>query len=221
MLRFLKEVTLPYLIYLMFFLGVGLLSGSVVHFPQAPLRYFIIGATGAIIFTIGAILTETVIHHRNLLKEGGVLRFILCTLVLSLGIGMISGAIQHFQDIPLYASYLIPLGFVISLISYVLKENIPLSRRNSTLLLVKIMAIGLPLWLILQATAAQIPVAGGHSHGGNAQEPSASGLEPSKQVTSPSIHPSKAVNKSWVNQKTSSPEPTEHPHTDAAPHNHP
>ncbi|MBW4466764.1 MAG: hypothetical protein KME07_15180 [Pegethrix bostrychoides GSE-TBD4-15B] len=162
MQRFLREVTLPYSIYLMFFLGVGLLAGSIVHFPQSPLRYFLIGTSGAMIFTVGAILTETVIHRRSL-DRGEALRFVLCTLMLSIGIGMISGAIQHFTDIPRYASALIPIGFVLSLISYMLKEKIPFSRKNSSLLGVKIAAIGLPLWLVLNAAAMQIP-ASGHSH---------------------------------------------------------
>lgn len=164
MKRFLREVTLPYVIYLMFFLGVGLLSGSVVHFPQAPLRYFLIGTSGAVVFTVGAVLTETVIHHRSLAKAEA-LRFVLCTLTLSIGIGMISGAIQHFTDIPQYASALIPIGFVLSLVSYMLKEKIPFSRKNSGLLAVKIAAIGLPLWLVLHTTAMQMPTSG-HSHGG-------------------------------------------------------
>jgi uncharacterized protein (DUF305 family) len=47
----------------------------------------------------------------------------LFSLLLSIGIGMISGGVQHFTDFPLYSSYLIPLGLVLSFVAFLLKGN--------------------------------------------------------------------------------------------------
>lgn len=148
MKQFFNTVTLPYITYLMYFLGVGFLSGAIVHYPVNPSLYGVIGAAGAIIFTIASILNEWVTNKRHLLQEG-VLKIVLYSLILSIGLGMISGGIQHFVDFPIYASYLVPAGFVISLLGYILNKEIKLDAQHKLILVAKLAIIAIPLFLIL------------------------------------------------------------------------
>jgi uncharacterized protein (DUF305 family) len=43
---------------------------------------------------------------------------------------MIGGGVQHFTDFPIYSSYLIPLGVIISLIAFLLKNNFVGSSKS-------------------------------------------------------------------------------------------
>jgi uncharacterized protein (DUF305 family) len=165
MKQFVTSVTLPYFVYLMYFLGVGFLGGAIVHFPVNPNLYGIIGLVGAIIFTVASTLNEWLTNKRHVLQEG-VIKIILYSLVLSIGLGMISGGIQHFVDFPVYASYLIPGGFIISLIGYVLNKEIKLDMTHKLLLIGKISLISIPLFLVLNTWAKTMDIsAGGHAHG--------------------------------------------------------
>ena len=47
---------------------------------------------------------------------------------------MISGGISHFKESPVYASYLIPLGIAISLVSFAIKNNFRLNKKDSVIL---------------------------------------------------------------------------------------
>jgi len=184
MKNFVNKVTLPYLIYLMYFLGVGFLGGAIVHFPVNPGLYGMIGVVGAIIFTFASTLNERIINKRHLLQEG-VIKIIFYSLVLSIGLGMISGGVQHFIDFPMYASYLVPTGFIISLIGFVLSKEIELDLKHKLLLLGKILLIAIPLFLILNTWAKTIDTTvGGHGHGAvNESNISEESVAHSAQVT--------------------------------------
>jgi uncharacterized protein (DUF305 family) len=57
------------------------------------------------------------------------IRFLLSALGLSLGVGMISGGLQHFVDFPKYSTFLIPVGFLVSIVFFILKFGLkPFSR---------------------------------------------------------------------------------------------
>ncbi len=87
---FLRKVIVPFLIYVALFIGTGFISGAVVHYPVAPTRNLIIGIIGATLFTIATTINEALFNKKNL-REEGVIKFILFSLLLSLGIGMVSG----------------------------------------------------------------------------------------------------------------------------------
>lgn len=188
MKQFFHTVTLPYITYLMYFLGVGFLSGAIVHYPVNPSLYGVIGAAGAIIFTIASILTEWITNKRHLLQEG-VLKIVLYSLILSIGLGMISGGIQHFVDFPVYASYLVPAGFVISLLGYVLNKEIKLDTQYKLILVAKLALIAIPLFFILNFYAkGMTPTEHNDSHGSEtktektANVPAQQGMEHKMEV---------------------------------------
>lgn len=143
-----QKLFLPYLVYIGLFIGTGFLSGSIVHYPMNPARFTVIGIIGALIFTTSSTVNEKYFNKQNFQKEG-LLKIIIFSLILSLGIGMISGAVQHFDEEPLYASYLIPLGLLVSLIGYILKNDIRFSVKKfavlGTVLLIALAVLGFSL----------------------------------------------------------------------------
>ncbi len=155
-----RKLFLPYLVYIGLFIGTGFLSGSIVHFPMNPARFSIIGVIGAFIFALSSTINEKYFNKANFEKEG-LLKIIAFSLILSLGVGMVSGAVQHFDEEPLYASYLIPTGIMISLIGYILKNDIRFTFKKFAALgsatLITLLVLGFTLQSIVRE---QTP----HSH---------------------------------------------------------
>jgi hypothetical protein len=111
----------PYLGYIGYFVGAGLISGSVVHYPLDPVRYALIGAAGALLFLLATVLNEFVLPRQR--PAGGQLaRIVGGSLVLSMGIGMLSGGIQHFTEFPTRSAVLVPAGLMVSFLAYIVRN---------------------------------------------------------------------------------------------------
>ncbi len=125
-----KTVIISFLSYLSLFLGTGFISGAIVHSGNLSelSKYFLIGIVGFSLFIAGSFIQEFILNKENL-KEEGVFKFFLFSLILSIGIGMISGGTQHFSDFPIYSSYLIPLGLIVSYIAFLLKNNFTFTKN--------------------------------------------------------------------------------------------
>ena len=125
-----KTVLLTYLSYLSLFVGSAFISGAIVHTGNISElgKYVIIGIIGISMFIGGSFVQESILNTSNL-KEEGVAKFFLFSLMLSIGIGMISGGTQHFSDFPTYSSYLIPIGFILSYFAFLLKNNFRFTKN--------------------------------------------------------------------------------------------
>jgi predicted PurR-regulated permease PerM len=127
-----------YIIYLLKYLGVALISGSVVHvgtLHNGTTRYIILGLIGLILMVIGNILES---------KQTGEkidFRYFLIITALSLATGFFSGGIQHYLDNPGYAGYLLAIGLVFSYIIFFLRDKIRLYWKN--IIIVILIAIGI------------------------------------------------------------------------------
>ena len=158
------QVLGPYLGYVGYFVGAGLISGGIVHQPLDPARYTTIALAGVGVFLAATVLNEFVLAPERPTGLRAV-RLILASLALSIGIGMLSGGIQHFSDFPERAAVLIPLGIVLSFLAYVARSaNEPLrtvfSRAGAGIAVVTVAAA-----LLLQPLAATFAVDGsGHGH---------------------------------------------------------
>jgi hypothetical protein len=159
----LKTVVLPFVAYLLLFVGLGFVSGSIVHLGETSQisRFVTIGIIGMVMFVLGSYLQEIKLSNRNLPKSDTLL-YILYSLALSVGIGMMSGGTQHFLDFPVYASYLLPFGLVIAFVFYILRSSHHLSRKVWSGLIVSIVAITIPVFLGLNAYAKSLPTGTGH-----------------------------------------------------------
>jgi hypothetical protein len=122
------RVLRPYLVYVLLFVGAGMVSGGVVHYPLNESFYGILAALGGVVFVIGSLANE-LLSGKGLPKAGALLSLIVTSLLLSFGIGMLSGGIQHFTDFPSRAAVLVPLGITLSFVAYCFKSN--LFQRNS------------------------------------------------------------------------------------------
>ncbi|GEM_PF-609418 len=159
----LKNVLSSFMVYVSLFIGTGFLSGAIVHYPMSPARYAIIAALGAIIFTVASTINEALFNKKTF-KDEGVVKIVLFSLLLSIGIGMISGGAQHFDEFPIYGSYLIPFGILLSIVAYIFKSNIHLFQHQVIKLTLGTLLVITPLGLGLNAYAKTMNV---ESHGHN------------------------------------------------------
>jgi hypothetical protein len=108
------------------YVGVGLISGSVVHagtLGGSSSKYITLIALGALLFSLG-----TLIQHKGE-KINKLLSYIFVSVIISFGTGMVSGATQHYLDSPAFGAVLLSLGLLIAYISFTWQE----SRQNFTL----------------------------------------------------------------------------------------
>ncbi|SDN41881.1 hypothetical protein [Streptomyces wuyuanensis] len=111
-----------YLGYVGYFVGAGLISGAVVHHPLDPDRYTRMAGYGALVVRGSHPSSMT----SSSPASGRVCRacwwFVAASLMLSFGIGMLSGGLQHFADFPGRGAVLVPLGLTVSFVAYVIKD---------------------------------------------------------------------------------------------------
>ncbi len=149
-----RNIILSYLSYLSLFIGTAFISGAIVHsgvIADIP-KYIVIGVVGVALFLVGSFVQEFVLNRDNL-REEGIVKFFLFSLLLSIGIGMISGGTQHFTDYPVYSSYLIPIGFVISLVAYLLKNNYHITKKLWGVVIAVCVLVTIPLYFGLNIYA--------------------------------------------------------------------
>ena len=105
-----------YFNYISLYLGIALVGGAIVHWPNAPAKNTALVMIGLALFVFGSYIEA---------RKGGrgqLPRYLFLSALLSIGIGMISGSIQHFDDFPGYCSVLIPCGVLLSLLAYSVRE---------------------------------------------------------------------------------------------------
>ena len=158
------EVFKPYFSYLTMFLGMGLISGSIVHAAQPDMRAYALGlmAIGAVLFAFGSYLNE-VLFKTGILGDS-VLKYVSVSLLLALGIGMVSGAAQHFYDTPVFASYIAPIGIFVSSLAFAIRQGYVLHRRNWVFMIMLGVVFATVFHLALRSYASSLPVSVGH-HG--------------------------------------------------------
>ena len=158
------EVFKPYFSYLIMFLGMGLISGSVVHAAQEDMRQYALAlmGIGAVLFALGSYLNE-VLFKTGILGDN-VLRYVLLSLLLAIGVGMVSGTMQHFFDTPVFASYLAPIGIFISSVAFAIRQGFVLHCKNWMFLIVLGLAFATVFHFFLRTYAETLSVSVGH-HG--------------------------------------------------------
>ncbi len=165
----------PYLGYVGYFVGAGLISGGIVHYPLDPSRYTQVALAGIVLFVAATLLNEVVLPGARP-SLGAVAHLVGAALLLSLGIGMLSGGIQHFMDFPARAALLIPLGLVASFVAYVIKHathrRVVLARLG-----LAVLATALALAWGLSHVATSVAATGEHGHAPAVVEPSGADAE--------------------------------------------
>lgn len=151
----LKNVFLRYLIYIVYFLGIGMVSSGIVLMPFNTVRYGSILIIGLILFSTGSFVNEVILEKKQLTSSER-FKLVFLSLSLAIGIGMISGGIAHFKESPVYVTYLIPLGMIISFVSYVFKNGYKFSKREVAVVSVILLITALTTHTGLSFAAAQL-----------------------------------------------------------------
>jgi len=169
----LSRFVVPVSAYLAMFVGTGFLSGAIVHSGDTSQisRNALIGLIGICLFVAGSTYYEAVVlQHRITRRTLG--SFLIFSSLLSVGIGMISGGVQHFTDFPLFAPKLIPLGLLIATFAFGFKHRVELHGRWWAMVAATSVVLSLSVFAITTAiakpyVAAAAAGAGGHgdSHG--------------------------------------------------------
>lgn len=181
-----------YIGYVLYFVGAGLISGAVVHHPLDPARYTKIAIAGVLVF-----LTATVVNEFLLATDRPALRravlIIAASLMLSFGIGMLSGGLQHFEDFPDRGAVLVPLGTAVSFIAFVLKDAESSWRRVFGPLGLAVLLTAAVSFFGLRAVAdglGEPSGESGHSHGGATEEEADDEHSAAEESTAPTAEPS-------------------------------
>ncbi|MBC2905402.1 hypothetical protein [Streptomyces cupreus] len=153
-----------YLGYVGYYVGAGLISGAVVHHPMDPTRYSMIAGAGVLVFLLATVLNDIVLPPERP-AWSRMLRVLGTSTMLSFGLGMLSGGMQHFADLPDRCAVLIPLGIVLSFVAYFLKEDKRPWRRIFGLLGLAVLIVAALTFAGLRHIApAMAESGGGHSH---------------------------------------------------------
>jgi Domain of unknown function (DUF305) len=96
--------------------GISFISGAVNHGFFSGERSLITAALGIVLFAVGAVME----HRANAAAGEGsdsLLKTLLLGALLSIGLGFFTGGLQHFPDSPARSSWVVPLGFVVSVLA--------------------------------------------------------------------------------------------------------
>lgn len=102
-----KSLPARYSGQMLYFLGAALIAGAVVHYPINPPLYAIICGVGAFVFLLGTIVNEFVLaDERPALRQA--ISLVAFSLLLSFGVGLVGGGIQHFEQFPERSAWMTP-----------------------------------------------------------------------------------------------------------------
>lgn len=99
--------------------GISFTAGAITHGAFSEQRSLITAAIGIAIYLLGGVL-EKVAHPD---KEHSWANLLAIGVVASIGLGFFTGGLQHFPDSPERSSWVVPVGFVMSLIAIYLMEG--------------------------------------------------------------------------------------------------
>lgn len=150
-----KNLIYKYLVYIIYFLGIGMTSSGIVLMPFNVMRYSIILFIGLSLFITGSVFNEVVIDHHRMSAIDSI-KLVIFSLTLAIGIGMISGGISHFKESPKYVSYLIPLGIIISFISFTFKNNFKLSKKEKLIVFTGVIVLSVITFIVLSLAASNM-----------------------------------------------------------------
>jgi uncharacterized cupredoxin-like copper-binding protein len=149
--------------------GISFISGAVNHGFFSGERSLWTAAIGIVLFVAGAWwehhqITATTETPNSLGKT------LLWGTLLSIGLGFFTGGLQHFPDSPARSAWVVPTGFVVSVIALAVSNGFQWQRSIAVYLavagaLVASGSYGTGQWLLTHPE--WVAAGGGHGHGGS------------------------------------------------------
>lgn len=155
-----QTVEKAYVSHILRYVGVGLISGSIVHMGTlggGSTRYVVL-----IVMGIVAFITGTLLEKRE--SQNSLTAFIVVSVIMSIGVGMVSGGTQHYLDGPIYAAFLIPIGVVVGYFAFLFRDY---KSEITTKRIVFMVVIAVGLTAVLYFIAKRIPTSEDHHSVGN------------------------------------------------------
>lgn len=135
-----------YVTHLLRYVGVGLISGSIVHASTLGggwLKYIVLITAGAAMFAAGVWL-----EHRHDQRQDLKL-YTALSVAVSIGTGMVSGATQHYLDGPRMASVLLPGGVLLGYLAFAYRDHrSDLTMRRIVSLVCLVLVLVAALWAL-------------------------------------------------------------------------
>lgn len=171
---------------MLYFMGAALIAGAVVHYPIDPPVYTAISIVGALVFLLGTIVNEFLLAaERPVLRQA--IPLVCFSLLLSFGVGMVGGGIQHFEAFPERSAAMTPIGLVLSYVAFVAKD--PKGRWSHLFgrFAGGVLVVTALTWFGMSALADSM---GAHAHDHNdgstaSSEPSAPAADPKAPAGAP------------------------------------
>lgn len=159
-----RHLLLPFLAYFLLLASTSFIAGGIVHvgLGENTAYYIALTIVGIVCFTIGNYLQEFVLRKNSRSTPLGT--FLLVSFVLSIGMGMMTGGVQHFLDNPAYSAVLIPIGLMLAISAFTWREEISLGRKLP-LLLGGTFAVAVLLFGGLKSLSGAVSEPTGHGHG--------------------------------------------------------
>jgi uncharacterized cupredoxin-like copper-binding protein len=159
--------------------GISFISGAVNHGFFSGMRSLWTAAIGVVLFIVGAWLLHRKDEQVHALRDA-----LVWGTLLSIGLGFFTGGLQHFPDSPERSSWVVPLGFVLSIWALAQSEHLPKNGRfwRYGIISSALMTTGSVAALMLFQNNPQW-MGGGHHHGpSDVQGPSALVVDRSIEV---------------------------------------
>ncbi|WP_297723161.1 cupredoxin family protein [Limnohabitans sp. Rim8] len=97
--------------------GISFISGAVNHGFFSGERSLWTAAIGMVLFVLGAVLEHRSTEHSPNQPQSSLLQTLALGSLLSIGLGLFTGGLQHFPDAPARSSWVVPLGFFVSVLA--------------------------------------------------------------------------------------------------------
>ena len=142
--------------------GISFISGAVNHGFFSGTRSLWTAAMGIVLFVLGAWLE----HRQSEQRSQGLGQALVWGSLLSVGLGFFTGGLQHFPDSPARSAWVVPLGFVLSVLALALSSPSLWRRSASLYVLTGVVLVSAGSWGAYQWLLGHPDFAAtGHSHG--------------------------------------------------------
>ena len=180
-----KSLPARYSGQMLYFMGAALIAGAVVHYPIDPSLYAIICVVGAFVFLLGTLVNEFVLADERpaLSKAASLVAF---SLLLSFGVGLVGGGIQHFEQFPERSAWMTPVGLLMSYVAFVAKDSKGRWRHLVSPFAAGVVVTSALAWLGMTSLAGTISSDGhSHDHGSTTEAPAEHKQAPPRQGQAP------------------------------------
>ena len=148
---------------MLYFVGAALIAGAVVHYPIDPPVYTVICVVGALVFLLGTVVNEFVFAAERP-ALGRAVSLVTFSLLLSFGVGLLGGGIQHFEQFPERSAAMTPIGLLMSFAAFVAKDAEGRWRNVISIFGAGVVLAAAATWLGMSALADSMETHD-HSHG--------------------------------------------------------